>query len=44
MRKRDWGKGRRGRGIKREGRARMPEALRTEETGSVFSDQEEVTS
>ena len=38
------GKGRRGSGINRDVRARMPEALRTVETGSVFSDRDDMKS
>ena len=34
----------RGRGVKGDGKSRMPETLRTVETGSVFSDHDDVTS
>ena len=32
------------RGVKRDGRARIPEMLKTGETGSVFSVRDDVTS
>ena len=38
------GEGKRGVGVKRDGRARMLEAERTVETGSVFSDHDDMTS
>ena len=35
--------GEKGAGVKRDGRARMLEAQRPKETGSVFSDQDDMT-
>ena len=37
-------RGKKGVGVKRDGRARMLEALRIAETGSVFPDRDDLTS
>ena len=44
MRGEEGGSGGEGRVVKPDGRARMPDALKTLVTGSVFSDRDDVTS